>query len=148
MKKKSFILLLSVGTIFSFFIACEEEFPKDEIIGDWKIDKFHYINPDSIFTSHDIVNLDSLSFIDSTFDTIATRFGWYMLSLYENLSLYSEEFNGDSASGYWERLSQEDVRVWVNGKSQSWHKIDNNNYIHEEFFDNIKIKKVFWKRTN
>ncbi len=104
MKKKTLTILLLISTALFYFVACEEDLPKDEVIGDWQIDKFEYLNFvefDTIFSSQTVYDLDSLIYSDSTFDTLITRYGWYNLSLYENLSAYSEKNSGDSAFVYW-----------------------------------------------
>ncbi|MCF8373799.1 MAG: hypothetical protein K9H64_19410 [Bacteroidales bacterium] len=151
MKKTSLVILLTISTLFLFFLSCKEKFPADEVIGDWQIEKFQYFKPDTSFAANDVYSdsvLNSLTLTDSLFDTIATRFGWYHLSLYENLSLYSVEITGDSAYGYWERLTDTDIRVWVNGRFLNWEKVDNDNYNCVEYKNDKRDRQVSWKRTN
>ena len=149
MKKRTFTLLLLISTALFYFVSCEEDFPKDEVIGDWQIDKFHYLNfedSDTIFSSQTVYNLDSLTINDSTFDTLVTRYGWYNLSLFENLSVYSEKISGDSAYGYWERINDNDIRVWIDGNSLDLNKIDNDNYLFNHIFEEKTFRRIFWKR--
>lgn len=152
MKKTSLVLLLSISTLFIFFLSCKEEFPADEVIGDWKIEKFQYFRPiDTSFTENDVYPdtiLANLTYTDSLFDTLLVRFGWYKLSLYEDLSLYSVEATGDSAYGYWERLTDKNIRVWVNGRFLNWEKVDQDNYKYVEYWNAKRDRQVSWKRTN
>lgn len=151
MKKTSLLILLTISALLIFFLSCKEEFPADEVIGNWQIEEFKYFKPDTSFSSTDVFSdsiMNSLTYTDSLFDTLLTRFGWYQLSLYENLSLYAVEFTGDSAYGYWERLTETDIRVWVNGKSQNWLKVDNNTYYYETIVSNKRNRRVIWERAN
>ncbi|MEA3445532.1 MAG: hypothetical protein U9R19_12500, partial [Bacteroidota bacterium] len=102
MKKKPLLLLLTISIVLYFFVACSEDFPKDEILGNWQAHRFHYFNPDTIFAIELPIHDSLISSInDSTVDTITTRFGWYKLSLYEDLTLFSEELTGDTSNGFW-----------------------------------------------
>ncbi len=156
MKTKSFIIIALLAAILISIFSCEEDFPKDEVLGNWQIHRFYYKNPDTAFSPdifiHDTI-IENLTPTDSLFDTITSRFGWFKVSLYEDLSLYAEEITGDSTYGYWERLTDEDIRIWMNGRSLELNKQDADNYIYYEYYlDNLyhqKLsRKVFWKRIN
>ena len=155
MKRTSVILFLIAGLLV-FIYSCKQEFATDPLPGEWQVDRFYYfMNPktsedDTIFDSDDVYPdslLLSLQETDSLYEDVLLRYGWDILTLNEDLTVYSQPFAADSAYGYWERIDDENVRVWVNGRSLDLKKIDEDHFYSHELIDEKDYRKVFWDRN-
>ena len=156
MKKTSFAFLLAFGALLAA-VSCTEDFESDTIPGKWQVDQFKYfMNPDNskddtIFAATDVLHdtiLQALTPIDSLYDTILIRYGWDVLLINEDQSVYSDPMEADSAYGYWDKINDDFVRVWVNGKSLNLVKDDEDHYFSLEYINEEKYRKVFWSRRS
>ena len=133
MKNLRYLLVLAFFTSVSFY-SCDYEFPDDEMIGTWNM--LELVVPDGGETK-------AIHNGDEQWESLASDFGFNKLIFESNLTYSYIDYWGNAETYTWERIDEDNVRLWKNTNSIIIKRDDEKHYTFYKK-DDINLLEVKW----